>query len=197
MSFFADSEHSVGFCALDAKPPVWHMLAMISVEIAKADFHQRATLQNLLQLYTHDFSDNWAGTDRGDVDQQGRFPPYPLDDYWDAPPYAALLFRIGGHICGFALMNDRSHLGLEVDRNVAEFFVLRKYRNVGIGMAAAHALFSRHPGAWEVAVARKNVSALRFWRQAINGYNPAERLTETDIVSADWNGPVLRFHVTA
>lgn len=170
---------------------------MSNVEIAKADFHEHATLQNLLQLYTHDFSNDWVGTDRGDVDQHGRFPPYPLDGYWEAPALAAFLVRISGHIGGFALVNDRGHSGLKVDRNVAEFFILRKYRRVGIGTAAAHAMFSLYPGTWEAAVARKNVSALRFWRQAINGYARAERLSETDVVSEEWNGPVLRFHVTA
>jgi predicted acetyltransferase len=183
--------------SVDEKPAVGHRWGMSKIQIAQAGMQEQVALQNLLQLYTHDFSGNWAGTARGDVDQQGRFPPYPLDVYWEAPSHAPLLIRFAGHIAGFALLNDHGHSGLEIDRNVAEFFILRKYRRNGIGTAAAHALFSLYPGMWEAAVARKNVAALEFWRHAFSSYHRAGSLSEIDMVSAEWDGPVLRFNMTA
>ncbi len=39
-------------------------------------------IQNLIQLYTHDFSEFWGGSERGDLNAEGRFEEYPLDQYW-------------------------------------------------------------------------------------------------------------------
>jgi predicted acetyltransferase len=64
-------------------------------------------------------------------------------------------------------VNRWSALNRELDHSVAEFFVLRKYRRIGVGSRAAKILFERWPGSWEVAVARYNKPALSFWRKAI------------------------------
>jgi predicted acetyltransferase len=72
--------------------------------------HERLAIENLLQLYTHDFSENWAGMDRGDVDADGRFTLNPLDSYWADASHIPLLFRIASHIVGFALLNRESHV---------------------------------------------------------------------------------------
>ena len=47
----------------------------------------RTSLDALFQLYTHDFSDYWAGTDRGELQAKtGGSPAYPyLDSYWTEP----------------------------------------------------------------------------------------------------------------
>lgn len=169
--------------------------SMETVEVTSARPQERRAIENLFQLYAHDFSENWAGTDRGDVDAEGRFTPYPLDRYWADASHIPLLFRIASHIVGFALLNGESHAQAPVDRNIAEFFVLRKYRRGGVGTAAAHAVFARHPGIWQAAVARKNVSALAFWRGTISGFPDVSDLTEDDVQTDDWNGPVLRFRV--
>lgn len=58
---------------------------------------------------------------------------------------------------------------------ILPFFVLRKNRRCGVGTAAAHAVFARHPGILEFAVARKNVSALAFWRRTISGFPKTAR----------------------
>jgi predicted acetyltransferase len=93
-------------------------------------------------------------------------------------------------LAGFVLVNDRGHSGEPIDRNMAEFFILRKYRRHGVGRAAAERIFTQHPGQWEVAVARKNVAALSFWRTAITR---ASHARELDVNTAEWNGPILRF----
>ncbi|MER9117122.1 GNAT family N-acetyltransferase [Mesorhizobium sp. M0954] len=165
------------------------------VEVTPASLRERGAIENLFQLYTHDFSENWAGTDLGDVDVEGRFAPYPLDRYWTDSSHTPLLLRIGSQIVGFALLNNESHVLAPVDMNIAEFFVLRKYRRNGVGTAAAHAVFARYSGIWEAAVARKNVFALAFWRRTIGGFPNVMDLTEDDVQTDHWDGPVLRFRV--
>jgi predicted acetyltransferase len=162
----------------------------MNITVTDACRSDEPTLQNLLQLYTHDFSGFWAGTTKGDVQPDGRFPDYPLDDYWIQRSWSAVLVRCDACLAGFALVNDRGHSGKPVDRNMAEFFILRKYRGRGVGRAAAERIFAKYPGQWELAVARKNVAALTFWRAAIRS---ASHVTEFDVSSAEWNGPILRF----
>jgi predicted acetyltransferase len=150
-------------------------------------------IQNLMQFYSHDFSEFWSGTSKGDLRPDGRFDPYPLDDYWSRPGWSALLIWNEQVLAGFALINDRAHSGESIQSNVGEFFVLRKHRGQGIGRLAARSLFSQHPGSWEVAVARKNVRALDFWRNTIEGATQASDIRELDIANEQWNGPIFRF----
>lgn len=166
---------------------------MSEVDVAPARAEERAALDNLMQFYVHDFSEHWAGTPKGELESDGRFPPYPLDSYWQDGERVPLLLRIDGRLVGFALLNRVAHSGLPVDRNMAEFFIVRKHRRGGVGTRAARAIFSRYPGQWEAAVVRKNIGALAFWRKAAGRHPLVEDLRESDHSTAAWNGPILRF----
>jgi predicted acetyltransferase len=151
-------------------------------------------IDNLMQLYTHDFSELWAGTPRGDLNPQGRFEPYPLDEYWSRPNWSALFIWRDQVLAGFSLINDQTHSGEAADRNVGEFFILRKHRGQGVGRRAAELVFSSHTGSWEVAVARKNRRACEFWRRTINhAASRATGIRELDLQNEKWNGPIFRF----
>lgn len=164
-----------------------------SVSVAVAGRAQAPLIQNLVQLYTHDFSEFWGGTSRGDVNAQGLFDAYPLDDYWILPAWTALLICCERVLAGFCLVNDRTHSGLVAQRNMAEFFILRKHRGRGVSQAAAGIIFSHHPGSWEVAVARQNARACAFWRRTIQGSAKSSQFQELDLQDERWNGPIFRF----
>src|SRR5579863_2361562 len=157
-----------------------------SVSVADAEPAQAPVIQNLMQLYTHDFSEFWGGTARGDVNAQGLFPAYPLDEYWSSPNWAAMLICRDLQLAGFCLVNDRAHSGLKAHRNMAEFFVLRKHRGRGVGRLAAEIIFSRQPGLWEVAVARKNAHAQEFWRKTLSRSAQCSQFHELDLQDARW-----------
>jgi predicted acetyltransferase len=167
----------------------------VKLEVSPARFDERPLLANLLQFYIHDFSQYWAGEARGELGDDGRFEDYPLDGYWTEPGRVPLLFRLGGALAGFALLNTWPHLGAPVDHNMSEFFVARKHRGAGVGRAAAHAIFDRYPGRWETAVARRNPRALPFWRRTIASHPGAEDIVETDLASDVWDGQVFRFRI--
>jgi predicted acetyltransferase len=167
-----------------------------TVRLEGATRAHEAVLQNLMQLYILDFSEFWAGTPRGEVGEDGRFAGYPhLESYWLDDTRVPLLLRVEGHIAGFALLNRLGRLGTPLDRNMAEFFVLRKYRRGGVGTAAVDAIFKRYPGIWETAVVRKNVNALAFWQRVIRSHPRVSEVEEADLNTAAWNGPVLRYRV--
>lgn len=168
---------------------------MPEVDIAIARPEERPILANMMQFYVHDFSEHWAGLPTGELEPDGRFFDYPLDPYWREPGHIPLLFRIAGHLAGFALINDHSHSDRPLERNMAEFFVVRKHRRGGVGTAAVHGVFSLYPGLWEAAVARRNVSALAFWRAAVRSHPQARDIEEDDFATDHWNGPILRFRI--
>ena len=163
------------------------------VSLISLGCEHEATFQNLIQLYTHDFSEFWADTPRGDVQANGRFADYPLSDFWERPGSSANLILIGSTIAGFSLVNDSSHISEAVGANVAEFFVLRKFRGQGVGKSAARAMFNSWPGSWEVAVANHNQAAKKFWKRVIESSPEARDVQEIDTQTERWTGPVFCF----
>ena len=165
----------------------------MNVTTTPATRSHEPAIQNLIQLYTHDFSEYWSDSPKGQLQDDGRFPPYPLEAYWTDPAYAAFLIRRDGELAGFALIANRSHTGQRVDHSMAEFFIARKYRSRGLGREAAKLILSQRPGWWEVAIARKNVPALSFWRRIVGSLANVRDLHEIDVNDQGWNGPILRF----
>jgi len=166
-------------------------MAQVTLETAAPE--RRAALENLFQLYTHDFSDFWTDREDGELEEDGRFPAYVyLDSYWTELDRTPFLIRAGGRLAGFALINRFSHSGLPLDHAVAEFFVVRKHRRSGVGFAAATQIIGARPGLWELAVARRNTGALPFWRRVTSAIaGPAvEEINRDDTL---WDGPILRF----
>jgi len=160
---------------------------------------QKPVLENLFQLYTHDFSDYWGGREDGELQEDGRFAQYiHLDSYWtDAgvgEGRTALFIRTEGFLAGFALINRFSHSGLPVDHAVAEFWIARKHRRFGVGLAAAVKVIGHRPGQWEMAVARKNTGAVAFWRK-VAAEVAGPHVEELDRDDELWNGPILRCRV--
>ncbi|MBS0332940.1 MAG: acetyltransferase [Proteobacteria bacterium] len=172
---------------------------MADVTVYIVEPAQKPVLENLFQLYTHDFSDFWSGTEQGELEEDGRFPAYiHLDSYWSATAEAEgrtpLFIRTEGFLAGFALINRVSHSGLPVDHAVAEFWIARKHRRFGVGLAAAAKILGHRPGQWEMAVARKNTNAAPFWRK-VAAEVAGPHVEEIDRDDAGWNGPIVRCRV--
>jgi predicted acetyltransferase len=118
---------------------------------------ERTVLRHLLELYSYDFSE----IDGRDLDAHGEYGYRYLHEYFGVPERVAYLFVVDGAWAGFALIQ----LGPPVD--VAEFFVMRKYRRRGVGTMAVAELFERHRGKWRVRQLTANPRATDFWRRAI------------------------------
>ena len=170
------------------------MIDRLTVDVAAAA--EQSIIANLLQLYIHDFSELFAGTPRCDLDGDGLYrPDIPLADWWRLSGHVPLLIRVDGRLAGFALINDHGHSGRSVDWNVAEFFIVRKYRRAGAGHAAAQAIFSRWPGQWEAAVMRANTGARAFWERTIADYPGVGGIAAEDCHDDRWNGTLFRFAI--
>jgi predicted acetyltransferase len=147
-----------------------------AVQVDIATVHDKPALRQLLELYAHDFSER-NGADVGD---DGTFGYAHLDDYWHEPDRHPLLFRVDGRLAGFALVRTGAV------HDMAEFFVLRKYRRGGVGADAARRVFARFPGEWQTRQQFENTGAIAFWRRAIP--------VPFDETAGD-EGPVQRFRI--
>jgi predicted acetyltransferase len=141
--------------------------SMANLEVLRARPEDQSILENLLELYIHDFSEFHAV----DVGPDGRFgyPDLPL--YWLEPGRHPFLAQIDGDLVGFALVRK---IVLDYGNNaiwdMAEFFVLRGMRGRGIGTELAQAVWAMFPGAWQVRVMQSNERAKKFWASAIARY---------------------------
>jgi len=126
-------------------------------------------LSNLLELYLHDLSEAFPNVELG---PDGRFGYPKLALYWSEPESRfPFLIRCDGRVAGFALATHGSPATDDPDVfDVAEFFVLRRYRRSGVGERAATLLWNRFPGRWIVRVSEGNTGALAFWRGVIAKY---------------------------
>jgi predicted acetyltransferase len=139
------------------------------VALKLADISEAPLLANLLELYQHDLSECF----QVDLGADGRFGYSRLPLYWSEPKCRyPLLIRAGNRDIGFVLATVGSPASEDPDvYDIAEFFVLRKYRHSGIGRQAAHLLWDRYRGRWFVRVAKRNAGALTFWRRVIAEYD--------------------------
>jgi predicted acetyltransferase len=158
------------------------------VSVDEAAERERPVLAALLQLYLYDFTVFMPW----DVGEGGRFGEGALDGCWADPRRHPFLFRVGGRLAGFAIVDRGSRLtGDSGVWDMGEFFVLRKYRRRGVGERAARVLFARFPGRWEVRQLAANTGATAFWRAVIGRYAGGrfEELRREE----PGRGPVQRF----
>ena len=128
---------------------------------------EQPALARLLELYSYELSDV-ANLRIGD---DGLYGYTHLPRYWIDAERHPYLLRLDGELAGFVLVRQGSELtGDPHVWDMAEFFVLRRHRRAGVGIRAAHAVWHRHPGRWEVRVMERNTPALAFWQRAVDMY---------------------------
>ncbi len=138
------------------------------IELLPATPDQEPILANLLELYAHDFSE----FHEIELGADGRYGYKHLPLYWREPDRRPFLVRVDGNLAGLVLVKRGSELsGNEAVWDMAEFFLVRRYRRRGIGTYVAHETWRRIPGLWEVRVMESNRSAHLFWERAISVFS--------------------------
>ena len=161
-----------------------------TIRLERASSQNHELLGNLLELYSHDLSDVFSI----DVGGDGRFGYPGLDFYWSSPEtHHAFVIWYGARIAGFALATRGSPVtDNPSDLDVAEFFVLRRYRGIGVGRQAACLLWDGLPGRWTVRVSEGNHPALMFWSGIVHRYTSG-RYSERNRDSAGQRWRVFTF----
>ena len=160
----------------------------MNVELQPLPAEDRPVLERLTQLYLHDFTEFQPN----DVDESGLFADSNLGRYWAEAGRWPFAIRVDGRLAGFVLVSPHSPSGQPTDHTVAEFFIMRQYRRMGVGRIAAREVFDRLPGVWEVAEIAANLPAQAFWRAVIDEYTAGDYREFPD-GAPSWNGPIQRF----
>jgi predicted acetyltransferase len=161
------------------------MLETATVTLESATVADAAVLSNLLELYIHDLSAAFPGVELG---SDGRFGYKDLPLYWSQPERRfPFLIRCDGRVAGFVLATRGSSVSADPNvMDIAEFFVLRRYRRSSVGRRAAALLWTRLPGQWIVRVSEAVPGAAPFWRSVILDFTGGattelERLAEPHV----------------
>ncbi|HEV2860574.1 MAG TPA: GNAT family N-acetyltransferase [Pyrinomonadaceae bacterium] len=137
------------------------------VEVIRAAPEQEPILANLFELYSHDFSE-FVELELG---PDGRFGYSQLSSYWTDADRHPFLVRVGGRWAGFVLVRKGSEISGDAGVwDVAEFFIVRGRRRLGVGTRAAHEIWRMFPGRWEVRVMDRNRKAQEFWERAVGEF---------------------------
>lgn len=92
----------------------------------------------------------------------------------------------GNEPVGFAMVakNEASARQDVPDYRMAEFFIGREHRRLGIGRSAVQLIFTRFAGTWEVTEYLRNPGAVSFWRRVVAAYTQGkyrERISNGEV----------------
>ncbi len=144
----------------------------MNTEIFAVPYEKKHILRNMLEIYLHDMSEFDDEEDRLELNKAGLYGYKYLDYYWTEAGRYPYLITVDGNLAGFALIRTLKQNDLTFE--VAEFFILKKYRNSGVSKLFITELFSLHQGNWIINTPIKNIPAQRFWRKIANGESKGE-----------------------
>ena len=137
------------------------------IKITPASIEQQSVIAQLYELYTYEMTD----LADFDINVSGYYGYSDLPLYWNTPNRYPYLIWVSNKLAGFVLIQR----GSPIDDNpniwdVAEFFIMRKFRKKGIGQFVAQSLWTTHKGSWQVRVWENNTTAYQFWNNAIKRF---------------------------
>lgn len=110
---------------------------------------------------------------------------FPLVILRSAQPVGfALVVRAGAGVASGRIGGTPAQAGTAVEYRMAEFFITRTMRRLGIGATAVRLIFSRFAGRWEITEYLRNASAVSFWRRVVASYtrgNYRERIVNGEV----------------
>lgn len=167
--------------------------ARVKVTLEEAGPTAVPVLRRMMQLYLYDLGtiDGW------NISVEGLYgDPQKIERFWTERGRRSFFIRADGALAGFALIRDEATYAGAGTHEVSEFFVLRKFRRLGVGEQAARMLFDLAPGPWELSQLASNVGAQEFWRRVIDRYTHGKFSDTEEWHDHDgwpWHGRVHRF----
>lgn len=136
------------------------------IKIVPVKIEEKEILKNLLEKYDYEFSQY----DNRDVNILGLYGYDYLDYYWTEEKRWSFFIKVDGNLAGFVMVNDHAEVELNTDYTLAEFFVMYKYRKLGIGKYVATKIFDMFHGKWQLKRHPKNIASVYFWNSVISEY---------------------------
>lgn len=134
------------------------------IEIEEKD---KNIIYNLMQLYIYELSFFEDETAAFPMLDSGLYVMNKyVERYWNDENRHPYILKCNNELAGFVLQRYNE----ENINEIAEFFVLNKYRKIGAGTFMANKMFQLYNGKWEVRTLKKNERAQKFWRKTIKDF---------------------------
>ncbi len=139
------------------------------IKLILASLADYPIIQNMGRFYVYDMSQYMGGEEGWAIPENGLYECIDFKKYWEDDNTFPFLVHVDGELAGFVIV-DKKGSNSKIDFNIAQFFILRKFKNRGIGRQVAKMCFDKFQGNWEVMVMPKNIGAYKFWKRVIEGY---------------------------
>jgi predicted acetyltransferase len=148
------------------------MSVAVSVRDARASESDRRWIQSVYRDYLDDLApDTGVFPVLGEV---GHREPDQILRWFGDPNAFPLIILKATEPVGFAMVARAIRgPGLaqpRVDYRMAEFFIARTRRRLGIGEMAVELILNRFAGRWEITEYLRNDAAVSFWRRVVASY---------------------------
>ncbi|MEZ5459367.1 MAG: GNAT family N-acetyltransferase [Steroidobacteraceae bacterium] len=163
----------------------------ISIRDARTTPADRRWIEGVYREYLDDLAPDATGVFPS-LDEIGHTESDQLARWFGDPAAQPMTILQAGMPVGFAIVaRGASRPGRSpVDFRMAEFFVARGHRRLGVGEHAVRLLLDRFAGRWEIVEVQRNHGAVDFWRRTIRGY------TRGDFVERIIDGEVRQTFVS-
>ncbi len=135
-------------------------------ELTKVEEKDKNVIYNLMQIYSYELSFFEDETTNFTMLDSGLYELKYIERYWQEENRRPYILKCDNKLAGFVLQRYNE----ENMNEIAEFFVINKYRKMGAGAFMARKMFELYKGKWEVRTLLKNESAQKFWRNTIKEF---------------------------
>lgn len=147
----------------------------LDIQVISASLEKAPIIAQLYELYTYEMTD----LADFDINDNGYFGYEELSLYWEDSNRYPFLVLVNKKLAGFVLVQKGSPIEILSDIwDVAEFFIMRKYRKKGIGKFVMQQILRKFKGRWQVRVWDNNKTAHAFWDAVIEDFSRKQVIPE-------------------
>jgi len=156
----------------------------VSVRDARTSEADRLWIERVYRDYLDDLAQPNTGI-FPILREVGHREPDQIARWFGDPNAFPLVIVSSSEPVGFAMvLRATARAGAHAAYRMAEFFVSRPNRGLGIGRGAVQLILDRFAGRWEIIEYLRNPGAVRFWRRVVSGYTRGhyqERVTNGEV----------------
>ncbi len=143
----------------------------VSVRDARASQSDRLWIGSIYREYLDDLAAQSTGIFPVLGEVGHREPDQVARWFGDRNSFPLVILKTTERV-GFAMVARSPHQPRAPlpEYRMAEFFVTRASRRLGVGSLAVHLILNRFAGRWEITEYVRNPGAVSFWRRVVAGY---------------------------
>lgn len=174
----------------------WVVIVTVSVRDARSSESDRLWIESVYRDYLDDLAPLNTGIFPvlGEVGHRG---PDQITRWFSDSTAVPLVIVKSAKPVGFAMVARGAQTPgrSAVDYRMAEFFIDRSQRRLGVGRTAVQLILNRFAGRWEITEYLRNPTAVAFWRRVVGLYTQGryqERIVNGEVRQTFQSGTAPR-----